>query len=117
VETTTLAGLASPADAARRIRAGMRDRATVIVKRGPDGAIAIGAGGELIEAAAPRVPVIDTIGAGDVFNAAFLAALAQGRSLVKCLSAAIQVASRAISTLPRDYGGSIQFEDAVHERA
>ncbi|TIP61757.1 MAG: carbohydrate kinase family protein, partial [Mesorhizobium sp.] len=51
------------------------------------------------------------------FNAAFLAALAQGRPLKNCLSAAIKVASRAISTLPRDYGGQIQFEDADHERA
>ncbi|MBN9548092.1 MAG: bifunctional hydroxymethylpyrimidine kinase/phosphomethylpyrimidine kinase [Alphaproteobacteria bacterium] len=117
VETTTLAGLASPADAARKIRDGMKSGATVVVKRGPEGAIAIGADDELIEAAAPRVAVVDTIGAGDVFNAAFLAALAQGRSPRDCLSAAIRVASHAISTLPRDYGGPIQFEDAVHERA
>ncbi|SFO10638.1 hypothetical protein SAMN03159463_01126 [Mesorhizobium sp. NFR06] len=117
VETTTLANLADPAAAARRIRDGMKGGATVVVKRGPDGAIAIGADGELVEAAAPRVAVVDTIGAGDVFNAAFLAALAQERPLKNCLSAAISVASRAISTLPRDYGGPIQFEDAVHERA
>ncbi|TGQ17888.1 MULTISPECIES: PfkB family carbohydrate kinase [unclassified Mesorhizobium] len=117
VETTTLAGLASPVAAARKIRDGMKDEAIVVVKRGPDGAIAIGADGELIEVSAPRVTVVDTIGAGDVFNAAFLAALAQGRSLEKCLSTAIRVASRAISTLPRDYGGQIQFEDADHERA
>lgn len=117
VETTTLAGLASPAEAARKIRDGMRNGATVVVKRGPDGAIAIGADGKFIEVPAPRVTVVDTIGAGDVFNAAFLAALVQERSLEDCLSAAIQVASRAISTLPRDYGGPIQFEDAAHERA
>ncbi|TGP55415.1 carbohydrate kinase family protein [bacterium M00.F.Ca.ET.230.01.1.1] len=117
VETTTLAGLANPAEAARRIRGGMKAGATVVVKRGPGGAIAIGAGGELIEVPAPSVTVVDTIGAGDVFNAAFLAALAQGRPLKNCLAAAIKVASRAISTLPRDYGGPIQFEDADHERA
>lgn len=117
VETTTLAGVGNPGEAARRIRDGMKDGAIVVVKRGPDGAIAISVEGELIEVPAPHVNVVDTIGAGDVFNAAFLAALAQGRSLEKCLSIAIQVASRAISTLPRDYGGPIQFEDAVHERA
>ncbi|PBC10563.1 PfkB family carbohydrate kinase [Mesorhizobium sp. WSM3859] len=117
VETTTLAGLASPVAAARKIRDGMKDGAIVVVKRGPDGAIAVGADGGLIEVPAPRVTVVDTIGAGDVFNAAFLAALAQGRPLKKCLSTAIRVASRAISTLPRDYGGPIHFEDAVHERA
>ena len=117
VETTTLAGLASPVEAARKIRDGMKGGATVVVKRGPDGAIAIGAGGGLVDVPAPRVHVVDTIGASEVFNAAFLAALAQGRPLENCLSAAIRVASRAISTLPRDYGGPIQFEDADHERA
>ena len=117
VEMTTLAGLASPIEAARKIRDGMRKGATAVVKRGPDGAIAISAHGELIDATAPSVKVIDTIGAGDVFNAAFLAAFAQGLQLENCLSAAVQVASRAISTLPRNYGEPMQFEEAVDERA
>ncbi|TPN82609.1 carbohydrate kinase family protein [Mesorhizobium sp. CU2] len=117
VETTTLAALANPAEAARKIRDGMKGGAMVAVKRGPDGALAIGADGELIEMQAPRVPVVDTIGAGDVFNAAFLASLAYERELESCLSAAIQVASRAISTLPRNYGEPIAFEEAVNERA
>jgi len=117
VETLTLAGLESPVDAAREIRFSMKKGATVVVKRGPDGALAIGPDGALVEAAAPNVKVVDTIGAGDVFNAAFLAALAQDQPLRSCLSAATQVASRAISTLPRNYGGPMQFEDAVHERA
>ena len=95
----------------------MRKGAAVVVKRGPDGAIAVGADGEIMKVPAPRVKVVDTIGAGDVFNAAFLAALAQERSLISCLSAAVQVASRAISTLPRDYGGPMLFEDVVNERA
>ncbi|OHV83257.1 PfkB family carbohydrate kinase [Mesorhizobium sp. ORS 3428] len=113
VETTTLAGLENPVEAARKIRDGMRKGATVVVKRGPDGAIAIGANGQLIQVPAPRVEVVDTIGAGDVFNAAFLAALAQERPLESCLSAAVRVASRAISTLPRDYGGPTLLEDAT----
>lgn len=117
VEMTTLAGLASPIEAARKIRDGMTNGATAVVKRGPDGAIAIGADGRLIEVPAPGVTVVDTIGAGDVFNAAFLAAFAQERPLASCLSAAIQVASRAISTLPRNYGEPIEFKEAVNERA
>jgi sugar/nucleoside kinase (ribokinase family) len=117
VEMTTLAGLENPVAAACKIRDGMRQGATAVVKRGPDGAIAIGPDGELIEAAAPRVKVVDTIGAGDVFNAAFLAALAREQPLDSCLSDAIRVASRAISTLPRDYSGPIEFEDVVNERA
>ncbi|MBZ9842557.1 PfkB family carbohydrate kinase [Mesorhizobium sp. CA5] len=117
VETTTLAGLKNPTDAARKIRDGMKRAATVVVKRGPEGAIAIGPDGQIIDATAPRVNVVDTIGAGDVFNGAFLAALAREHALARCLAAAVQVASRAISTLPRDYGGPIFFEEAIHERA
>ncbi|RUW89289.1 carbohydrate kinase family protein, partial [Mesorhizobium sp. M8A.F.Ca.ET.059.01.1.1] len=73
VETVTLAGLPSPEDAAREIRSSMRQGATFVVKRGPRGAIAIGPDNTLVQAAAPDVRVVDTIGAGDVFNAAFLA--------------------------------------------
>jgi len=117
VETVTLAGTPSPEDAAREIRSSMRQGATFVVKRGPRGAIAIGPDGALVEATAPDVRVVDTIGAGDVFNAAFLAALAQEQPLSACLSAATHVASRAISTLPRSYGGPMHFEGSMHERA
>ena len=117
VETVTLAGSPDPIEAARQIQSSMKKGATAVVKRGPDGAIAIGPGGALVRAAAPDVNVIDTIGAGDVFNAAFLAALAQDQTLTVSLNAATQVASRAISTLPRNYGGPMQFEGSMHERA
>lgn len=105
VEATTLAGLDSPFDAAGEIKSLMPDGAIVVVKRGPDGAIAIGADGALVAAAAPPVKVVDTIGAGDVFNAGFLAALAEDLPLPACLAAGTRVASHAISTLPRSYGG------------
>ncbi|MBB6412728.1 PfkB family carbohydrate kinase [Mesorhizobium sangaii] len=117
VETVTLAGMQSPVEAARAIRSSMRKGATFVVKRGPLGAVAIGPDGALVEAVAPDVRVVDTIGAGDVFNAAFLAALAQEQPLSACLSAATHVASRAISTLPRNYGGPMQFRESTHERA
>jgi sugar/nucleoside kinase (ribokinase family) len=91
----------------------MPDGAIVVVKRGPEGAIAIGADGSLVSVAAPRVTVVDTIGAGDVFNAGFLAALARGEPLAACISAGTAVASRAISTLPRSYGPAKASEEAV----
>ncbi|RUM22995.1 carbohydrate kinase family protein [Rhizobium vallis] len=106
VESTTLAGIADPIEAAHEIRSHMPEGAIVVVKRGPDGAVAIGPDGLLVSVAAPAVKVVDTIGAGDVFNAAFLAALAGGEPLVSCLTSGTEVASRTISTLPRSYGPS-----------
>jgi sugar/nucleoside kinase (ribokinase family) len=113
VESTTLAGLSDPIEAAHEIRSHMSAGAIVVVKRGPDGALAIGPDGQLISVTAPKVAVVDTIGAGDVFNAAFLAALADDKPLFACLSAGTEVASRAISTLPRTYGGPSASEEAV----
>ncbi|MBB3648049.1 hypothetical protein FHX14_004274 [Rhizobium sp. BK619] len=113
VETTTLAGIADPIEAAHEIRSHMPEGAIIVVKRGPDGAIAIGPDGLLVSVGAPLVTVVDTIGAGDVFNAAFLAALAKDAPLASCLTAGTEVASRAISTLPRSYGGPTSVEEAV----
>jgi len=111
VESTTLTGLDDPVEAGTEIRSHMPEGAIVVVKRGPDGALAIGADGQCIAAAAPCVTVVDTIGAGDVFNAGFLAALAQENPLADCLRAGTAVASRAISTLPRNYGGPSTSEE------
>ncbi|PWK75442.1 PfkB family carbohydrate kinase [Aminobacter sp. AP02] len=113
VEATTLAGLEKPAEAAAALWSSMPKGAILVVKCGSDGAIAIGPDGELASVAAPAVRVIDTIGAGDVFNAAFLAALAKDQPLAACLVAGVQVASLAISTLPRSYGGLPDFRDDV----
>ena len=104
VEATSLSGRRDPVNAARDLHATMRAGAILVVKCGADGALAIRPDGAVARAAAPRVAVVDTIGAGDVFNAAFLAALAEGAPLAGCLEAGTQVASRAISTSPRSYG-------------
>jgi sugar/nucleoside kinase (ribokinase family) len=113
VETTTLTGIDDVAKAACTLRAGMTEDALVVVKRGADGAIAIGADCALVSVAAPPVEVVDTIGAGDVFNAAFLAALARGQPLANCLEAGVGTASRAISTRPRSYGGPLPGEETT----
>ncbi len=107
VEATTLSGLSDAVEAAREIKRHMPEGAIVVVKRGPEGAVGIDADGTFVSVTAPSVKVVDTIGAGDVFNAAFLAALADGLPLGDCLTAGTRVASRAISTLPRSYGGSL----------
>ncbi|AFL51750.1 sugar/nucleoside kinase (ribokinase family) [Sinorhizobium fredii] len=104
VETTTLTGRSDPAEAARGLKAGMPADAIVVVKRGPHGALALDRDGKEFSVGAPHVAVIDTIGAGDVFNAGFLAALAADMPLEACLRIGVTVASEAISTLPRSYG-------------
>jgi sugar/nucleoside kinase (ribokinase family) len=78
---------------------------TLVVKDGSQWAHAHAAGAHG-HAASPTVEVIDTVGAGDTFNAAFLAALAKGRTLAEALAHGTDIAARAISTFPRRYCGS-----------
>ena len=47
----------------------------VILTRGSDGACAVFGDGAMVEVPAPKVTVADTVGAGDTFNAGFLASL------------------------------------------
>ncbi|WEX75635.1 PfkB family carbohydrate kinase [Sinorhizobium numidicum] len=104
VETTTLTGNSNTAEAARSLKQRMPAEAIVVVKRGPHGALALDRNGTEFSVPAPPVKVVDTIGAGDVFNAGFLAALAANMPLEACLRTGVIVASEAISTLPRSYG-------------
>ncbi|WKL29704.1 PfkB family carbohydrate kinase (plasmid) [Sinorhizobium meliloti] len=104
VETTTLTGLSDPAEAALSLKDEMPADAIVVVKRGPHGALGIDRDGGTFSVPAQQVQVVDTIGAGDVFNAGFLAALAAEMPLDACLKTGVMIASEAISTLPRRYG-------------
>lgn len=74
----------------------------LVVKRGAEGVTVIH-GGESFSVEAPRVEVIDTVGAGDTFNAGFLAVLVRGGSLREAGEGGVRAASSAISTFPRRY--------------
>jgi sugar/nucleoside kinase (ribokinase family) len=63
-----------------------------VIKRGAWGAVAL-VDGATLRAAAPRVRVVDTSGAGDAFNGAFLAALVTGRAVGACLEAGVRMGS------------------------
>lgn len=76
--------------------------ATLVIKRGAEGASAWHAG-RRIDRTAPRVTVIDTIGAGDIFNAGYLEGQLRGLALADCLALGVEAASSAISTSPRRY--------------
>lgn len=55
----------------------------VVVTRGPDGAIAHGQSGQVIQVPGRKVAVVDTVGAGDTFQAAMLDALKRNGWLKK----------------------------------
>ena len=96
-ELAGLAGLAGIDDVeAAAAEVARRTGTTVVAKLGADGAlIADGAG--VRRATAPSVTVIDTTGAGDAFNAAFVAALLRGASMEDALARAVHLASRLVA--------------------
>lgn len=102
-ETRELSGGCPPDQAPARLLPLMSAGAVVIVKCGADGVVAQEDGGALTRVAAPAVSVVDTIGAGDIFNAAFMAAWSDRLMLAECLERGVACASMAISTSPRQF--------------
>ncbi|MEO4000067.1 carbohydrate kinase family protein [Mesorhizobium sp. CAU 1732] len=74
----------------------------IVVKCGADG-VRILAGDRVRSIEAPEVEVVDTVGAGDTFNAAFLAALSEDADLAEAAARGVRAASSALSTFPRRY--------------
>jgi ribokinase len=100
-EASAIAGRHDVADAARALAA-PGPRPLVVVKRGLAGAIAVDAGGADVRVDAIPVEAVDAIGAGDAFDAGFLAAWLEGRPVRDCLL--LGVACGALST--RGAGGT-----------
>ncbi|HVO05092.1 MAG TPA: carbohydrate kinase family protein [Candidatus Cybelea sp.] len=101
VELEAMAG-EEAADPVAALRASLRPNATLIVKGGAHGARGY-RGEETAYAPAPKIKALDTIGAGDVFDAGYLAAVIEGADLPAALRAGVATASTAISTSPRRY--------------
>lgn len=93
-EARALTGLDDPADAAREMVG--YGAQMVILKLGPDGALALGGGRRLRVGTLPTV-VADTVGAGDSFNAGTLYALAHDWPLDAALRLGAAVAGYAIA--------------------
>jgi sulfofructose kinase len=94
---------------------------SLIVTHGEDGAYYI-ADDTLYHVAVPQVLVVDTVGAGDNFHAAFALALARGFDLHRAVKFSVAVASLSC----RDYGGrqgvpawnqALEVADTLRERS
>ena len=70
---------------------------TLVITRGPEGAIAAEGAKTVETAAAPAEQVIDTTGAGDLFAAGFIAARCRGRDIETSLQAGSIAAAEVIS--------------------
>ena len=87
------------------LHAAMPPGGQAVVKLGPRGTMALNSNHSAIEVAAPTVKVVDTIGAGDCFNAGFLWAQIRRHDLQSSMQIGVDIASNAISTSPREYTG------------
>jgi sugar/nucleoside kinase (ribokinase family) len=100
-EIAPAAGCADAEEAARALSAGQR---TVVARLGAAGVFAVGPAG-ITRAQAFRVPVVNTVGAGDAFNGGFIAARLGGRSVGEALRwgnavAALKIRGDSARALP-----------------
>jgi len=109
-EARALTGREDVAAAARDLAAG---GATVAVKLGADGALAVaGPAGDVVRAAAPPAPaIVDAVGAGDAFDAGFLRGRLDGRPLAACL--ALACAAGTLSLRDRGDRGHATLDEAL----
>ena len=90
-------------------------REAIVVTLGAAGAILVRPDSALLEAVAPRVEAVDTVGAGDTFVGALAADLAGGRTLEDAVGRAV-VAAALSTTRPGARGGmptSRELDDAL----
>jgi ribokinase len=108
-EAKALTGIGSPAKAARKLAEKVL---LAVVKNGPKGAFASTKIGHW-KAGGYKVDAVDTTGAGDTFDAAFIDGWLQGHRVHEVLAYAC--AAGAISTeMPGGYEGQPTRSDALH---
>jgi ketohexokinase len=88
-------GFQSAAEALRGLYSRVRKGATLICAWAENGADALGPDGQLLHSDAfPPPRVVDTLGAGDTFNASVIFSLSQGNSMQEALRFGCQVAGK-----------------------
>ena len=85
-------------DAEAKLYGGLVRRSHTVIKRGARGASALVEGTE-IKSPAARASVVDTTGAGDAFNAGFLAALIRGATVAEALRLGNYIGARSTEAL------------------
>ena len=91
------------AAALQRVLAQVRAEA-VVVTVGAQGAVGLARQGRVVHQAAALGTVVDTTGAGDAFNGAWLAAWLQGQPMDQALTLAAEMAARCVAHAgPRGY--------------
>jgi fructokinase len=93
-EMAPLAGVADPLEAAHILSDGQR---TVIARAGAEGAFRISPSGALDHVPALPVRVVDTLGAGDAFDAGFVAGMVAGVSSLEAIRWGNALAALTIS--------------------
>jgi 2-dehydro-3-deoxygluconokinase len=83
---------------------------TVVLKRGDRGAIGTDGGDTVEVPVAPAGPAVDPVGAGDAFDAGFLAAHLQGLTLADRLRLGAYCGARAIEA-PGEHDAAPRFAD------
>ncbi|GGL99364.1 carbohydrate kinase family protein [Deinococcus aerophilus] len=102
LEALALADETEVRRAADALAAHLPPEGTLVVKCGASGVV-LHHRGRVTVHAAPAVQVSDTVGAGDIWNAAYLHALSRQQGTEAAAGFAVQVASLAVSTQPRRY--------------
>ncbi|XP_007532641.1 ketohexokinase isoform X4 [Erinaceus europaeus] len=88
-------GFRSAVEALKGLYSRVRKGATLVCAWAEQGADALGPDGRLLHSDAfPPAQVVDTLGAGDTFNASVIFSLSQGKSMQEALSFGCQVAGR-----------------------
>lgn len=96
IELMALASQRSILSAAKALEESFSGR--IVVKRGRRGSTVLGDGSVLAEASGFDVPVVDSVGAGDAFDAGFLAGLGRDYSFGPCAKMGNATAALVVST-------------------
>ena len=116
-ELAIIGGDGPPEAAARSLLAGGRPGRSIVVTLGAAGALVVPADGPALGIPARPVVPVDTTGAGDAFNGALAAGLAEGRGLVGAATRAVAAAGLSTTRMGARGGMPTSAELAAAERA